>query len=106
MRLQVLVVVFMCQAILGPTNAGAQSTFGSIVGTVQDKSNSVIRAASVRLTNLDENTSRETLSNSQGTYEFLNVAPGRYSLVGEHGGFSRVRIPEFRLDARQKGAST
>ena len=87
MRLQVLAVVFVGQAILGPTNAGAQSTFGSIVGTVQDKSNSVIPAATVRLTNLDENTIRETVSNSHGTYEFLNVAPARYSLVGEHAGF-------------------
>ena len=44
MRLQFLAVVFVGQAILGPTNAGAQSTFGSIVGTVQDKSNSVTRS--------------------------------------------------------------
>jgi hypothetical protein len=63
--------------------AAPQSTFGSIVGTVQDKSNSVIPAASVcpTNTNLDENTNCETASNAQGAYEFLNVAPGRYSLV-------------------------
>lgn len=102
MRLRVLAALFVCLAILGSTDIAAQSTFGSIVGTVQDKSGSVIPAASMRLTNLDENTSRETVSNSQGTYEFLNVPPGRYSIVGERAGFARVRIPEVQLDARQE----
>jgi len=36
----------------------SQSTFGSIVGTVLDSSGAVIPGASIRLTNVDENTSR------------------------------------------------
>ena len=100
MKLRIFVVSLM--AIVGSSNLVAQSTFGSIVGTVQDKSGSVIPGAKLTLTNLDENTTRETESNPQGSYEFLNVLAGRYSVVAEHSGFSRVRVAELRLDSRQE----
>ena len=75
MKLRTCVVSLM--AIVGSSNLPAQSTFGSIVGTVQDKSGSVIPGAKLTLTNLDENTTRETESNPQGSYEFLNVLSGK-----------------------------
>ena len=102
MRLRVLFAGCIFWAIFGSSNFVGQSTFGSIVGTIQDKSGSLIPNATVSLTNLDENITREALSNPQGSYEFLNLLPGRYSVVGEKSGFTKVRIPELRLDSRQE----
>jgi hypothetical protein len=101
-RLRVLIAGCIFWAIFGSSNFVGQSTFGSIVGTIQDKSGSLIPNATVSLTNLDENITREALSNPQGSYEFLNLLPGRYSVVGEKTGFTKVRIPELRLDSRQE----
>src|ERR1700730_3966013 len=101
-RLPVLVPGCIFWAIFGSSNVVGQLTFGRIGGTNQDKSGSTIPNASVSLTNLDENITREVISNPQGSYEFLNLLPGRYSVVGEKSGFTKVRIPELRLDSRQE----
>jgi hypothetical protein len=81
---------------------GAQSTNGTIVGTIQDSSGSVIPGVNLRLTNIDHNVSQQTASNTQGAYEFVDLSPGRYSLVAEKGGFSPVRVRELTLEARQE----
>ncbi|MEP7272945.1 MAG: carboxypeptidase-like regulatory domain-containing protein, partial [Acidobacteriota bacterium] len=51
----------------------AQSTFGSVLGTVRDTSGSIIPNAAVKLTNIDENTSRTLQANSNGDYEAVNT---------------------------------
>jgi Carboxypeptidase regulatory-like domain/TonB dependent receptor len=89
-----------CLFACGP--ASAQSTFGSIVGTVQDSSGAVIAASEVGLTNVDENTNRKTVSNDAGLYQFLNLKPGRYSLSAQKPGFATARIVNIALDARQE----
>jgi hypothetical protein len=95
-------LLFVLGCLFACAPASAQSTFGSIVGTVQDPSGAVIAASQVELTNVDENTTRKTVSNDAGLYEFLNVKPGRYSLSAQKSGFSSARIVDVVLDARQE----
>jgi hypothetical protein len=90
----------VCLLVCVPTSA--QSTFGSIVGTVQDASGAVIAASEVKLTNIDENTTRQAVSNENGLYQFLNLKPGRYSLAAQKSGFASARIVNIVLDARQE----
>ena len=52
--------------------AFSQSTFGSILGALQDKSGGIIAGGEIEITNLDENTTRKTTSNDSGIYQFLN----------------------------------
>jgi len=79
----------------------AQSTFGSIVGTVTDPSGAVIPGARVTVTNLGENTSVSVQTNPQGNYEALNLKAGVYGVTIEAPGFKAFQVAEVPLAARQ-----
>ena len=68
----------------------AQSTFGSVVGNVTDASGAAMAGASVTLTNLGTNEKRKENTSTDGLYQFVNVAPGQYSVSIEASGFKRV----------------
>jgi hypothetical protein len=91
------IALLLCLAYVAP----AQSTFGVVVGTVRDGSGAIISGASVRLTNLGENTSRDAKTSGEGDYEFQNVKPGSYSITVNHAGFRTFRMTGLTLVARQ-----
>lgn len=82
--------------------AFAQSTFGSILGTLLDSSGGIVSGGEIEITNLDENTTRKTASNDSGVYQFLNLQPGRYALSAAKSGFATARVREVSLEARQE----
>ena len=86
---------------LSPTVMVAQSTFGTILGTVQDNSGAVVPKATVKATNTDENTSRETTTNGNGDYEFVNTKAGHYRIEVTAQGFQSYTATELLLIARQ-----
>jgi hypothetical protein len=88
--------------VLCARNAVAQSTFGSIVGTVQDQSGAVIGQVPVVVRNLDENSTWTKITNEAGEFQFLNLKPGRYDVSAQKPGFSRVLVSDITLDARQE----
>ena len=69
----------------------AQSTQGSIVGTVTDSAGGVVPGALVTLTNAEEGTVRTTKSNGVGDYRFEDVKAGHYSAEVTAGNFERWR---------------
>jgi hypothetical protein len=79
-----------------------QSTFGSILGTVQDGSGSVIPQASVAAHSLDENADWQTTSNSSGEFLFENLKAGHYKLTVSHEGFTDTVVASLALEARQE----
>ena len=88
--------------LLGCAPAFAQSTFGSILGTVQDASGGAIPGGEIEIRNLDENTTRKATTNTSGLYQFQNLPPGRYSLSAVKSGFATAQVSEFALEARQE----
>ncbi|HEU0184918.1 MAG TPA: TonB-dependent receptor [Blastocatellia bacterium] len=82
-------------------SAFAQSTFGSVLGTVKDASGSVVPNATVKITNVDENTSRAVSTNSNGDYEAVNMKPGRYRIEVSATGFQPFTTSDVALVARQ-----
>jgi hypothetical protein len=80
----------------------AQSTFGSIVGAVQDAFGGAIPGAAVTVKNLSDNTIRATVSDSAGEYQVLNLRPGSYEIVAAKEGFANATISGATLDARQQ----
>jgi hypothetical protein len=80
----------------------AQSTFGTILGTVQDTQGSVIADASVTAQSLDENSERKTTTNSSGEFLFENMKAGHYKLTVSHTGFTEAVVPSAALAARQE----
>jgi hypothetical protein len=71
-----LLLGFLLFSCLGSIDSAfAQSTFGSILGTVKDASGSVVPNATVKLINVDENASRTLTTNDNGDYEAASKSP-------------------------------
>lgn len=68
----------------------AQTTFGSVVGNVNDPSGAAISSTEVTLTNLGTNEKKSETTSAEGLYQFVNVAPGQYSVEVAKPGFKRV----------------
>jgi hypothetical protein len=82
-------------------SAVAQSTFGSIVGVVNDPGDLVVAGAQITLSNLDDKSTRTAVADSNGSFEFMNVKSGRYEIAVQATGFAPFKISSVELDARQ-----
>jgi hypothetical protein len=67
--------------------ARAQVLYGSIVGNVLDTSDAPVPGATVIITSLETNQSRETTTNEAGGYTFSTVPSGTYELKVTREGF-------------------
>src|SRR5689334_1478088 len=89
--LQRLYIYVLIAAFLLPAAGGfAQTTNGSILGTVTDSSGAVIAGAAISVTNLGTSEKRQAISDASGIYRFLDVAPGRYRVDVESPGFKHL----------------
>ena len=79
----------------------AQSTFGTLEGTVTDASGAVVPNATVTITNTDENTSRAVTTDASGNYTAVDLRAGHYSVEVSVAGFKTTRIDGIELGARQ-----
>jgi hypothetical protein len=93
-------LVVLCVLGIGVC-ARAQSTFGSIVGAVHDPAQAVVPGASVKIQSLDDNSTRTTTSDENGSFEFVNLKPGNYTLSAQAQGFADFQVPSTELAARQ-----
>src|SRR6266568_3551838 len=62
------------------TRSDAQVLYGSIVGNVADASKSAVPGAAVTIVHKETNLARETVTRSDGSYTFVNVQPGTYTV--------------------------
>src|SRR5580693_10422278 len=76
---------FVACSLLAPL--AAQTTFGSITGTVTDPTGAVIPSVSVIVTNEGTNVERQVTSTSSGTFNVPNLPVGSYRL--------RIEVPGF-----------
>ncbi len=79
----------------------AQTTYGSITGSVADPSGAVVPDAQVTLTNLGTEEKRTQASGPDGLYSFVNLIPGRYRLDVEKEGFRHFIRPEVVVEVQQ-----
>ena len=79
----------------------AQTTYGSIAGTVSDASGGAIADAQITLTNADTGEKRGQQSGPEGLYSFVNLLPGRYRIEAEKKGFKRTSQPEVVVQVQQ-----
>ncbi|HMS38714.1 MAG TPA: carboxypeptidase-like regulatory domain-containing protein [Pyrinomonadaceae bacterium] len=70
----------------------AQNTTGRISGTITDQNGAVIQNASVKATNLDTNSLRETVSGEDGSFAFQLLPPGRYRVEMSANGFQTASV--------------
>jgi len=79
----------------------AQSTYGTILGSVKDSSGGALPTATVTLTNLDKNETKEVKTTATGQYELLNILPAHYSLSVTAAGFQTFSATDILLVSRQ-----
>ena len=94
-------VLLICLLFLSAPCAQSQSTFGSIVGTVQDASGAVIPGAKVTLLNTGTSSQRVVSSDASGDFTFSNIDVGKYSLSITASGFETFSQPDISLTARE-----
>ncbi|MDO8679639.1 MAG: TonB-dependent receptor, partial [Acidobacteriota bacterium] len=75
---------------LGSVSAAAQSTTGSISGSVTDQSKGMLPGVTVEVTNMDTGARRSLVTDTDGRYRALNLAPARYSVMAELTGFTKA----------------
>lgn len=101
-KLFILALSLMLSCYVGSVAVSlAQSTFGTILGTVKDASGGLIPNASVKVTNVGENTSRIVQTNDSGEYGATNMKPGLYRVEVSAQGFQDFSTSEVSLVARQ-----
>jgi len=94
-------ILACCLFALATCCLQAQSTFGSILGTVRDVTGAVVPGAQVTLTNRGTTATRTQTSDATGNYTFNNVDVGSYSLTIAAAGFQTNSVSEFSLTARE-----
>ena len=73
------------------TPALAQLQSGRIVGTILDPQKAGIPGATVTVTNLATNTSRNAVTDAEGNYVVTPLDPGTYNVTAEISGFQTTR---------------
>src|SRR5919202_2016021 len=76
----------------------AQTSTGSIVGTVTDASGAAIPGAAVTLLNTGTAARRTAASDAAGNYQFVNLLPGTYKLEVESPGFKHYNRERIRVE--------
>ncbi len=82
-------------------NCFAQFEQGSIVGTVTDQQKAAIAGATVEIRSIGTNVSRDVVTSSNGEYNSLPLAPGRYTVTVRQQGF-RDKAIEVNLGVSQR----
>ncbi len=91
MCLRPIYAAFMlfASALLLPLSGSAQTTFGSITGTVTDATGAPTPGVKITVTNIDNAEKRSMDTNSDGIYQFVNLTPGNYRVEAEKSGFKK-----------------
>ncbi|MGA7755521.1 MAG: carboxypeptidase-like regulatory domain-containing protein [Candidatus Sulfotelmatobacter sp.] len=79
------------------TLAVAQSATTSLHGTVYDPKGALVTGAAVTITNPSTGFSRSTKSDSQGSYQFIELPPATYELGVSATGFAAVKETGIQL---------
>lgn len=81
-------MLLFCAAVLfAGRQARAQTNYGSVVGTVTDPSHADLVGAKVVLKSNGTSALLTTMTGSGGTYSFLDLNPGSYSVTVSNSGF-------------------
>ncbi len=79
--------------------AQAQRTLGGITGTVTDSSGGVLADATVTLVNDATKLTRTQTTSATGSYDFVNLTIGTYTLTFGHDGFDTQKVPSITVQA-------
>jgi hypothetical protein len=79
--------------------AQAQQTLGGITGTVTDKTGGVLPETAVTIVGDQTKLTRSQKSNANGSYDFVNLPIGTYTITFTHPGFETQKVPSITVQA-------
>ena len=79
----------------------AQQTLGGITGTVMESTGSVLPQAVVTVVGDGTTLTRTQTSNGNGSYDFVNLPIGTYTLTFTHEGFQTQKVPSILVQANR-----
>jgi hypothetical protein len=85
-------LLFVACLMVGATGLGlAQNTnSGDIRGTATDSSGAVLPGVAVSVTNVDNGTTKDFVTNNDGIYDTASILPGRYQITFVKDGFQKL----------------
>jgi hypothetical protein len=81
--------------LIATPSAVAQTSMGSVNGTVTDGTGGLVPGAAVTLVSEATNVQSVRQTNQNGYFVFVNVRPGAYTLTVELAGMKTVRMSRF-----------
>jgi Carboxypeptidase regulatory-like domain len=94
-----LIASFLCTSVAFSPYARAQQTLGGITGTVTDKTGSVLPETTVTILGDQTKLARTQKTNAQGSFDFVNLPIGTYTITFTHDGFQTQKIPSITVQA-------
>jgi carboxypeptidase family protein len=91
--LSAFALVFVPAVFASPT--------GSIAGSIKDQTGALVSGARLTLTNISTNARIGAISDSNGSFQFLQLAPAVYTLQVEAGGFKKVVVDNVVVEVDQ-----
>lgn len=91
MRKLLLGLAFLIAASSFQIVFGQQET-GQISGTITDSNGAIVQNASVRIKSATTGFSKDTTTNENGSFVFVNVQPGKYEISIKKDGFQLYKI--------------
>ena len=86
------ILVVIAFSFCGCITLLAQTSGGTIAGTVLDPSGALVANATVTATGTDTGTTYTAVSSSAGTFRFSQMQLGRYDLTFTAAGFSTLKL--------------
>jgi Carboxypeptidase regulatory-like domain len=84
--------------------ARAQQTLGGVTGTVMESTGSVLPGTLVTIVGDATQLTRTQTSSGNGSYDFVNLPIGAYTLTFTHEGFQTQRVPSIVVQANRTAA--
>jgi hypothetical protein len=94
-----VLLVIVVAAVFSTQPLDAQQTLGGITGEVTDATGGVIPNASVTVTEEQTSLTRTTKTNGSGSYSFVNLPIGVYTLTYSADGYQAQKTPHITVQA-------
>jgi hypothetical protein len=98
-ELFVACALLIAMGMMMSTAAQAQAVYGSIFGTVADKTGAAVPGATVTVTDISKGTSVSTHTNASGDYRVDHLIPDAYSVKVAMKGFQVSTVPKVTVYA-------